>query len=175
MSNSNSTAYAQYDLDVVAAMAEKAKAAILAFRAEKKKEIIDSVFDDLVEILRPKNSMNKILNRFFYSELVKYSVSELRYLKENSDVEKVAKELLGLHSRSVDTFRSQSFEYDQAKSHFESMFEICEGIIRSTKRNFDAVTELNLVGDFADANCVKDGMITLDVRYFDALYDWASK
>ena len=175
MSNSNSTAYAQYDLDVVAAMAEKAKAAILAFRAEKKKEIIDSVFDDLVEILRPKNSMNKILNRFFYSELVKYSVSELRYLKENSDVEKVAKELLGLHSRSVDTWRSQSFEYDQAKSHFESMFEICEGIIRSTKRNFDAVTELNLVGDFADANCVKDGMITLDVRYFDALYDWASK
>jgi hypothetical protein len=175
MSNSNSTAYAQYDLDVVAAMAEKAKAAILAFRAEKKKEIIDSVFDDLVEILRPKNSMNKILNRFFYSELVKYSVSELRYLKENSDVEKVAKELLGLHSRSVDTWRSQSFEYDQAKSHFESMFEICEGIIRSTKRNFDAVTELNLVGDFADANCVKDGMITLDVRYFNALYDWASK
>ena len=175
MSNSNSTAYAQYDLDVVAAMAEKAKAAILAFRAEKKKEIIDSVFDDLVEILRPKNSMNKILNRFFYSELVKYSVSELRYLKENSDVEKVAKELLGLHSRSVDTFRSQSFEYDQAKSHFESMFEICEGIIRSTKRNFDAVTELNLVGDFADTKCVKDGTITLDVRYFDALYHWASE
>lgn len=175
MSNSNSTAYAQYDLDVVAAMAEKAKAAILAFRAEKKKEIIDSVFDDLVEILEPKDLMEKILHRIFYSELVKYTVGELRYMKENSDVEKVAKELLGFHSRSVDTFRRQSFEYDHADSRYNDMMSICEGIIRSTKRNFDAVTELNLVGDFADANCVKDGMITLDVRYFDALYDWASK
>ena len=175
MNKLNGTAYAHYDLDLVVAMAEKAKTAILAFRAKKKKEIIDLVFNDLVEILRPKNSMNKILNRFFYSELVKYSVSELQYMKENSDVEKVAKELLGLHSRSIDTFRCQSFEYDQAKSHFESMFEICEGIIRSAKRNFDVVAELDLPGEPEDTKCVKDGTITLDVRYFDALYDWASK
>lgn len=173
MSDLDGIAYAHYDLDVVVAMAEKTKAYILAFRADEKKKIIDEAFNDLVEILKPASLKQKILYRIFYRELMKYTVGELQYMKENSDVKKVAEELLDLHARAFDMFHRKEIEYDYACNKFSNMMKICDGILRSAKRNFDIVTDLDLVGDFADTRCIKDGMITLDVRYFDALYNWS--